>query len=141
MPGVLGSHDSCTVRVSQNFKSMDIWYFPHLMSVLGYSRIENHKDLASRVNGHRSHSTYILQRKLQKNTKEILKSQYFEFLAVKLIHKFFNGLGLHSWDHYASFDTHIAISRNRKCQMPYMSFMSKMPKCHIWHMPSDTYHV
>ena len=125
------------LRVSQNFKSMEIWYFPHLMSVLGYSRIENHKDLACRVNGHRLHSTYLhFTKEITKKYKENFKKSVIWIFSRKLIHKFLNGLGLHSWDHYESFETHVAISKNYKCPMQYTSFMSKMP--YLTHMPSDT---
>ena len=42
----------------------------------------------------------------------------------------------------ASFDTNIAISRHDKCRMPYVSFMSKMPKIpYLTHILSDPYHI
>ena len=81
------------------------------MSVLGYSRIENHKDFASRVNGHRSHSTYILQRKFWKNTKETIKNHYFEILSCKTNSQAHNDLALPSWGRNESFDTHMSCVR------------------------------
>ena len=70
-----------------------------------------------------------------------MKSSILRFWVVKPIHKLINHICLHSLGPNASFDTHIAISRHDLCQMPNVSFMSKMPKMpFLAHLPFDTCH-
>ena len=85
---------------------------------------------------------YIIQRKFQKIQRKMSKVSIFPFEAIKPIHKLFYGIILHSWGYNATFDTHIAISRHDICQMPYVSFMSKMPKMpYFRHMAFDVCHI
>ena len=62
--------------------------------------------------------------------------------AVKPNRHLFNAIGVQSIRHYASFDTHIAISKYDKRQMSYalnMAFMAFLTQ--MTHMAFDICHV
>ena len=52
---------------------------------------------------HLAQASYIIQRKFQKIQRKISKVRILKISAVKLIHKLFNGICLHSWGPDASF--------------------------------------
>ena len=70
---------------------------------------------------------YIIQRKFQKIQRKISKISILKVLAVKPNRNLFNAIGVQSIRPYASFDTHIAISKSDKRQMAYalnMAFLA-----------------
>ena len=66
------------------------------MNVPDQSTVEKHKDWHSRLNIHIALANLIIQRKFEKIQGKISKVIILKFLAVKPIHKLFNGIGLQS---------------------------------------------
>ena len=130
-----------TIRGGQKSKKLEFeWadcFFP-LHCVSGVTK-KNFSSLA--LIFHPPLAPYIIQRKFQKIHGKILKVSFYKFWAVKLIHKLFSVIGLHSWSSDASFDTHITISRHHKCRYQMRHLCLKCQKCHFWRICHPTHMI